>query len=515
MQSFPIVSVAVALLLLVLVSACGRASPEASPGGDSAPAATTVSEGSSESSDSGESASETTTAGEAAEQPFEDFDPNNFGQSTNIDNQWMPLKPGTRFVYEGTTVEDDGTAVPHRIEINVTDLTKEIGGVRSLATWDLDYSDGELVEAELAFYAQDMDGNVWRMGEYPEEYEEGELVAAPAWIHGFEDARAGIHMQADPQPDTPSYAQGWAPAVDWTDRGQVHLVGQETCVPVDCYEDVLVIAETSLAEPDAQQHKYYARGVGNVRVGWAGEGEQTKETLELVELAQLSAEALAEVRAKALELEQSAYQNSEEIYAHTPPLEQASDGGESEVEAPGASAPEVIVYASDLLESALSEFDFWDDPASPGGKLVGTPNSGGDLDPPPEEDPHVTFTVPVQSGVPYRCWIHMKVGAPKGVSQANKLWVQFSDAVDAANQEFLKPGTESYLTAQGPVQEGWTWVGCNWEDSASAEPLIRFRTSGEVTVYLQAGMEGVGFDQFLLSPAQFLEEPPAEMVVAK
>ena len=61
--------------------------------------------------------------------------------------------------------------VPHRFVMNVTDLTKVIGGVRSVVTWDLDYTDGELVEAELAFFAQDKEGNVWRMGEYPEEYD--------------------------------------------------------------------------------------------------------------------------------------------------------------------------------------------------------------------------------------------------------------------------------------------------------------------------------------------------------
>jgi hypothetical protein len=32
---------------------------------------------------------------------------------------------------------------------------------------------------------------------------------------------------------------------------------------------------------------------------------------------------------------------------------------------------------------------------------------------------------------------------------------------------------------------------------------------------MQAGMEGVGFDQFLLSPAQFLEKPPSEAIVKK
>jgi hypothetical protein len=254
-------------------------------------------------------------------QKLEAFDAASFDRSTQVDNAWTPLQPGTRFVYEGTTIEDDGTAVPHRLVVNVTDLTKLIGGVRTLVTWDLDYSDGELVEAELAFFAQDKTGTVWRMGEYPEEYEEGKFVAATPWIHGFENARAGIEMQAAPRPGTPSYAQGWGPAVGWTDRGQVDQMGQKTCVPVACYDDVLVIAEASQAEKDAQQLKHYARGVGNVRVGWRGAGEKTKETLELVKVERLDATALAEVRAKALALEQSAYKRSPSVYAHTPRAE--------------------------------------------------------------------------------------------------------------------------------------------------------------------------------------------------
>jgi len=134
-------------------------------------------------------------------------------------------------------------------------------------------------------------------------------------------------MQARPQVGTPSYAQGWGPAVDWTDRGQVDQMGQKTCVPVACYDEVLVIAETSESEPDADQLKYYARGVGNVRVGWRGAGEKTKETLELVSVEQLDATALAAVRAKALALERSAYQRSAAVYAHTPPAELAPGAG--------------------------------------------------------------------------------------------------------------------------------------------------------------------------------------------
>lgn len=176
-------------------------------------------------------------------------------------------------------------------------------------------------------------------------------------------------------------------------------------------------------------------------------------------------------------------------------------------------APEVIVYASELPKRALSEFEFWDDPSSPGGKLVGTFNKGEDLDPPPESDPHVTFKVTVRGGVPYRCWIHMKVGPPKGIAKANRIFVQVTGAVDASGQETLTPRSRSYLTAQGPTQLGWTWVGC--DPAVGGERLIRFRTDGEVTVQLQAGMEGVGFDQFVLSPARYLDNAPADAIVAK
>jgi len=254
------------------------------------------------------------------EKKFEDFHHNNFDRPTNIANEWFPLKPGTRFVYEGFTIEDD-KPVAHRLVSTVTDLTKVIDGVRTVVVWDVDHRAGQLAETEIAFFAQDNDGNVWLLGEYPEEYEDGKLVAAPAWIRGREDARAGISMKAKPRLGTPSYSQGWAPAVKWTDRGVVDQMGQKICVRLGCYEDVLVIAETSKEEPDAQHLKYYARGVGNIRVGWRGEGEKTRETLELVEVVRLGPEALAEARAKALELEKRAYKFSKKVYGRTPPAE--------------------------------------------------------------------------------------------------------------------------------------------------------------------------------------------------
>jgi hypothetical protein len=253
----------------------------------------------------------------APEDMLEPFDQNNFGRSTNVDNKWFPLQPGMRWVYKGFTQEDD-KRVPRRVVQTVTDLTKIINGVRTIVVWDVDYKGGELKESEIIFFAQDRDGNVWQLGELVETYEDADFVGGHTWIAGLDGARAGLMMKADPRPGTPSYSQGYAPPpINWTDRAKVEQAGQKTCVPTGCYNDVLVIAESSKKEgPDAQQIKYYAPGVGYVRVGWSGKGEKLKETLELTEVVKLTPEALAKARAEALEIEKRAYR-----YGRTPPAE--------------------------------------------------------------------------------------------------------------------------------------------------------------------------------------------------
>jgi hypothetical protein len=247
-----------------------------------------------------------------------DFDPTNFDNSTTVDNKWFPLVPGAHSVFEGSAI-DDGQRISRRVVSTVTDLTKVINGVDTIVVLERDYSEGEEVEAELAFFAQDDYGNVWHMGEYPEEYEDGEFDKAPGWLAGSKGATAGIAMRAEPRLGTPSYAQGYAPPpINWVDRGRVYKVGQKTCVPVDCYDEVLVIEEFEKNKPGAYQLKYYAPGVGDIRVGWRGPEEEEKEGLELVKDVRLSPQGMANARAKALELEKHAYE-IKEYYRKTQP----------------------------------------------------------------------------------------------------------------------------------------------------------------------------------------------------
>jgi hypothetical protein len=243
-----------------------------------------------------------------------------FSDPTTIDNAWFPLAPGTQFTLVGSADRGRGQR-RHRVVFTVTDLTKLVDGVRALVLWDRDYNAGRLEEGELTFHAQDDAGTVWNLGEYPEEYENGRLTGAPdTWIAGLARARAGILMPADPRVGTPSYLQGWAPDIEFADRARVLRTGVRSCVPVDCYRHVLVTDEWNPAEPGAHQRKYYARGVGNIRVGTAGEDAEG-EVLVLERVRHLGAGARAWVRSEALKLDRRAYRVRADLYRHTPPAE--------------------------------------------------------------------------------------------------------------------------------------------------------------------------------------------------
>jgi hypothetical protein len=251
--------------------------------------------------------------------PVTKFSAGNFPQHPKITNKWLPLIPGTQFTLEGRANRGGG-ALPHTVILTVTDLTKVIDGVRTVVLWDRDLNENQLQEAELAFHAQDFTGRVWGLGEYPEEYENGKFTGAPStWIAGQAKAKAGVMMLANPRVGTPRYLQGSAPDIDFLDCAQVFQTGQHVCVPANCYNNVLVTDEDSPLDPESgHQRKFYAPGVGNVKVTAVDDPEG--ETLVLVKVAHLDCKGLAEARKAVLKLEKRAYQVSA-VYRHTAPME--------------------------------------------------------------------------------------------------------------------------------------------------------------------------------------------------
>lgn len=241
------------------------------------------------------------SAGGSDDGPFED--------SLQIDNRLFALVPGTQFVFDGTVTDAEGRH-RHRIVFTVTDMVKRVDGVRSRVIWDQDINDGELTEAELAFFAQDGHGNVFTMGEYPEEYEDGAFAGAPStWISGQQRARAGILVPGRPRVGL-RFVQGRAPAVDFFDVGVVTSVHARACSPATgCSDRAVLVRETAPDAPeDGAQLKYYVPGRGLVRIGAVGGDAQ--EVMTLTAVRHLGRAGMAKAEAAVLKLEQRAYRVS-------------------------------------------------------------------------------------------------------------------------------------------------------------------------------------------------------------
>jgi hypothetical protein len=246
------------------------------------------------------------------------FDRSLFARRPAVTNQFLPLVPGMEFVLTGQATQG-GTLEPHKVVTTVTSLVKVIDGVSTVVLFDRDFSDGQLVESELAFQAQDKRGVVWSLGEYPEEYENGELQGAPnTWLAGLQRARAGVLMQAQPKVGTPTYSQGFAPRIDFADQAKVKRKGQRVCVPGGCFRNVLVVDESDALDPGGgHQLKFHAPDVGVVMVKPVGDRDQ--ETLVLTDVRQLGAKELAKIDAQALEQDQRGYDVAPKVYGDTTP----------------------------------------------------------------------------------------------------------------------------------------------------------------------------------------------------
>ena len=186
-----------------------------------------------------------------------ELDPADF--VTGIDNPYLPLVVGSRWVYEG---ESDGEA--ERIEVVVTDERRAIGGIVATVVRDSVYVGGELVEDTYDWYAQDRDGNVWYLGEDSNDYEDGVNVSREgSWEHGVDGAQAGIVMLAHPV-EGGAYRQELLPG-EAEDLGEVIRTGATVSTPVGDHDDVVVTEDWNPLEPDVVENKWYAPGVGMVR----------------------------------------------------------------------------------------------------------------------------------------------------------------------------------------------------------------------------------------------------------
>lgn len=266
------------------------------------------------------------------------FSAANFPASPNVDNTWYPLTPGTQYILEGHS-NRTGEVLPHEIIFTVTDLTKTVDGVKTWVLWDLDINGGTLLEAELAFQAQDKSGNVWVLGEYPEEYSAGQPPDAPStWIAGINSAKGGVLVPGSPKVSSTKFLEAYAPPDIIADCGQIAVLGPRNpamCVPAGCYDtNILEVDETSPLDPvGSVQLKYYAPGIGNFQIGALNDPEG--ETLVLKSVVKLGLQDCLQARQATKDLDASGRKISS-LYAQTVALDAPDPTRSCESTAPTA-----------------------------------------------------------------------------------------------------------------------------------------------------------------------------------
>jgi hypothetical protein len=177
--------------------------------------------------------------------------------TTKIDNEYLPLKPGTTFVYEGGQERD---------EMRVTHSTKMVMGVECVVVDDRAWEEGKLIEKTYDWFTQDKEGSVWYFGEDTKEYKNGKVVSTKgSWEAGVDGAKPGIIMQAEPKVGQ-SYRQEYYPG-EAEDMAKVQSLNESVTVPYGSFDHVLETKEWTPLEPSYDEHKYYARGVGQVYGG--------------------------------------------------------------------------------------------------------------------------------------------------------------------------------------------------------------------------------------------------------
>jgi hypothetical protein len=185
-----------------------------------------------------------------------------------IDNPYWPMAPGTRWVYRETDAEGN----TQRIVVTVTDRTKTILGIQATVVHDRVTEDGEIVEDTEDWYAQDKWGGLWYLGEDTTEFENGKPVSKKgSWEAGVDGAQPGLIIPPNPEPGM-TYRQEYY-AGEAEDRGEILSLDERVDVEFGSFDLALMTRDTTPLEPDVNEHKFYAKGVGPVlALGLAGGG---------------------------------------------------------------------------------------------------------------------------------------------------------------------------------------------------------------------------------------------------
>lgn len=188
------------------------------------------------------------------------------------ENPYFPLLQGSKWKYLSTYKDENGDKVTEKDTVMVTNRTKLVDGITCVVVSDVVVASDGTVEYTEDWFTQDMQGNVWYCGEISQEQEtfDGDKPPLPelvsidgSWKTGREGAKPGIVMLA-----WPAVGKTYRQELMWTEAEDVAKV-----LAVDanesanggafrCRHACIETRDFTPLEPDSNEHKYYAPGVG-------------------------------------------------------------------------------------------------------------------------------------------------------------------------------------------------------------------------------------------------------------
>jgi hypothetical protein len=188
------------------------------------------------------------------------LDPADF--TLDIDNPYLPLRPGSRWVYR----ETDTSGNAEKVVVTVLPRTKTIAnGIKARVVRDKVTENGRAVEITDDWFAQDAAGNVWYFGEAVRFYENGRLVSRKGSFEaGVDGAQPGVVMPAKPRPGMQFRQEHYAGRAEA--NAKIVALGEDRVeVPAGFYDkNVLMTRDLVPTEPKTEELKLYAPGIGQV-----------------------------------------------------------------------------------------------------------------------------------------------------------------------------------------------------------------------------------------------------------
>ena len=184
------------------------------------------------------------------------LDPADF--TTNIDNPYWPMRPGSHWVYR--EIENGET---QRVDVTVLDKTKVLAGITARVVHDQVTRKGQVLENTYDWYAQDSHGNLWYLGEDTAEYENGKLKTKEGtWAAGVDGAEPGVVVPASPKQGMRYREEYYAGHAE--DGAEVLSANSQVQVPFGRFRNAVLTRNFSSIEPTVEEMKLYAKGVGPV-----------------------------------------------------------------------------------------------------------------------------------------------------------------------------------------------------------------------------------------------------------